>query len=300
MVPHRLRLEFVCLAAIWGASFLFIRVAAPEFGPMSLMLVRCLVGAAILVPLAVARHGMPALVAQVRPAWGRLFVAGVLNSAIPFVMFGFAGLYLSAGFASILNATTPIFGAVVGYLWFGDRLTAIRVAGLVIGLAGVALISWQRVGVAEGGMGAIAVLACLVATFAYGYAGNFAKVRLARIDPLVLAAGSQVAAMVMLVPGGIASWPAQWPTTAAWSSALALGAVCTGIAYVIFFRLIGRVKASAALSVTFLIPVFGVLWGWLFLAEQVDHWMLVGGAVVVLGTALATGMFAVGRAGRQP
>ena len=300
MVPHRLRLEFVCLAAIWGASFLFIRVAAPEFGPMPLMLMRCLIGAAILFPLALSRHRMHGLAAQVGPAWGRLFVAGLLNSAIPFVMFGFAGLYLSAGFASILNATTPIFGAVVGYLWLGDRLTPIRAAGLVIGLAGVALISWQRVDIAEGSMGLLAVLACLVATFTYGIAGNFAKTRLTQIDPLVLAAGSQVGALIALVPGGIAFWPAQWPTAAAWASAFALGSLCTGIAYVLFFRLIGRLSASAALSVTFLIPVFGVLWGWLFLAEQVDLWMLLGGAVVVLGTALATGMIGLPRPGRQP
>ena len=267
---------------------------------MPLMLMRCLVAAAILLPLALARHRVRGLAAQVRPAWGRLFLAGLLNSAIPFVMFGFAGLYLSAGFASILNATTPIFGAIVGYLWLGDRLTPLRAAGLVIGLAGVALISWQRVDVAEGSMGVLAVLACLVATFTYGIAGNFTKTRLMRIDPLVLAAGSQAGALIALVPGGIAFWPDRWPSPAAWGSALALGALCTGFAYVLFFRLIGRLSASAALSVTFLIPVFGVLWGWLFLAEQVDLWMLLGGTVVVLGTALATGMIGLGRPRRQP
>lgn len=299
MVPYRQRLEFVCLAAIWGASFLFIRVAVPEFGALPLMMVRCLVGAAILVPLAFARHGAAGLAAHAGPAWGRLFAAGVMNSAVPFAMFGFAGLYLSAGFSSILNATVPIFGAIVGVVWLRERLTAARIAGLVIGLAGVALISWQRVDIAGGGMGVLAVLACLVATFSYAVAGNFAKTRLARIDPLVLAAGSQAGALLALLPGGVALWPAQWPSAGAWACALALGALCTGFAYVLFFRLISRLSASAALSVTFLIPVFGVFWGWLFLAETVDVWMLTGGAVVVLGTALASGMLGFG-ARRQP
>jgi drug/metabolite transporter (DMT)-like permease len=289
MVPHRQRLEFVCLAAIWGASFLFIRIAAPEFGPMPLMLLRCLVGAVVLLPLALARHGPRGLAAQGAAAWGRLLVAGVLSSAIPFVMFGFAGLWLTAGFASILNATTPIFGAIVGYFWLRDRLTPARVLGLVVGLAGVALISGQRVGMEEGGYGVLAVLACLVATSSYAISGNFAKTRLAGVDPLVLAAGSQVAAVLVLLPGGVSFWPALWPSGAAWASAAALGGMCTGLAFVLFFRLIGQVSASTALSVTFLIPVFGVFWGWLFLEERVDLRMVLGGAVVVLGTALATG-----------
>ena len=287
---RRNQAEFLLLAAIWGASFLFMRVAAPEFGPIPLMMVRCAIGAAVLLPIAWARKGGSRLVRQATEDSGRLFVAGLFNSAIPFVMFGFAALSLTAGFSSILNATTPIFGAIVGYFWLKDRLTGWRVAGLLIGIGGVVLLSWDKASFRDGDGGGWAVIACLVATFCYGIAGNFAKKHLTGIDPLIVAAGSQMGAMLVLVPAGILLWPSQQPSVAAWLCALVLGAACTGLAYVLFFRLIANVSSSAALSVTFLIPIFGVVWGWLFLAESIDLSMLTGGAVVVLGTALATGL----------
>jgi len=291
---RRHQFEFILLAAIWGASFLFMRVAAPEFGPVPLMLMRCGIGAAVLLPIAWARFGSARLVGRGREQGGRLFVAGLFNSAIPFVMFGFAALTLSAGFASILNASTPIFGALIGYVWLKERLTRWRVAGLLIGIGGVALLSWERASIREVDGVGLAVLAILVATFCYGIAGNYARKKLAGIEPLIVAAGSQVAATLVLVVPGVAQWPALPPSGAAWVSALVLGSVCTGLAYVLFFRLIAQVSASAALSVTFLIPVFGVLWGVLFLAESVDLAMIIGGALIVAGTALATGVLAAG------
>jgi drug/metabolite transporter (DMT)-like permease len=194
------------------------------------------------------------------------------------------------GFSSILNATAPIFGAIVGYFWLKDRLTAWRAAGLLIGIAGVVVLSWDKASFRGGDAAGWAVLACLVATFCYGIAGNFAKRHLGGIDPLVVAAGSQVGATLALLVPGIALWPADVPTIRAWAAALVLGAASTGLAYALFFRLIANVSSAAALSVTFLIPVFGVLWGWLFLAETVDGSMVTGAAVVLLGTALSTGI----------
>jgi drug/metabolite transporter (DMT)-like permease len=286
----RHQFEFVLLGAVWGASFLFMRVSVPEFGPLPLMLVRCAIGAAVLLPIAAARHGGWRLFEDARNHGLRLLFAGTMNSAIPFVMFGFAALSLSAGFSSILNATAPIFGAIVGYFWLRDRLAAWRVGGLLIGISGVAVLSWDKASFRGGDAGGWAVLACLVATFCYGVAGTFAKRRLANIDPLVVAAGSQLGAMLVLLVPGLAQWPAATPSAGAWIGALALGSACTGLAFVLFFRLIAKVSSSAALSVTFLIPLFGVLWGWLFLAETVDASMLTGGAIVVLGTMLSTGV----------
>ncbi len=291
---RRYQLEFLLLAALWGASFLFMRIAAPEFGPMPLMLLRCLVGAAVLLPIAWAREGGAQLARVARQSGGRLLFAGIFNSAIPFVMFGYAALALNAGFSSILNATTPIFGAIVAYLWLKERLTGWRVAGLVIGIAGVVVLSWEKASFREGEAGGWAVLACLVATFCYGIAGNFAKRHLGGVHPLMVATGSQMGAMLVLLPPGLASWPQQMPSLAAWASAFALGSACTGLAYLLFFRLIANVSASVALSVTYLIPLFGIAWGWLFLAETVDPPMVIGGAIVVLGTALATGMLRPG------
>ena len=152
------------------------------------------------------------------------------------------------------------------------------------------MLSWEKVSFREGSAGGWAVIACLAATFCYGIAGNFAKKHLGGINPLVVAAGSQVGATLALLPAGLGQWPAVSPSAAAWLAALVLGSACTGLAYVLFFRLIANVSASAALSVTFLIPVFGIFWGWLFLGETVDLSMLTGGLIVILGTALATGL----------
>ena len=289
----RYQLEFLLLAALWGASFLFMRVAAPEFGPLPLMLLRCLVGALVLLPIAWAREG-GRLFRIGRANSGRLLLAGIFNSAIPFVMFGYAALALNAGFSSILNATAPIFGAIVAYVWLKERLTRWRIAGLAIGIAGVVVLSWDKASFRGDGAGGWAVLACLVATFCYGIAGNFVKRRLGGVHPLLVAAGSQVGATLVLLPPGLAGWPQQSPSMVAWASALALGSACTGLAYVLFFRLIANVSASVALSVTYLIPLFGIGWGWLFLSETVDLPMVIGGAIVVLGTALATGMLRPG------
>ena len=142
-MSRRYQFEFVLLAAVWGASFLFMRIAAPAFGPLPLMALRCAIGAAVLVPI-VLLVSRPTVVDVVRRRGGSLLFAGLVNSAIPFVLFGFAALSLSAGFASILNATTPIFGAVVGYLWLHERLTPLRIIGLVVGLAGVVVLSWDK------------------------------------------------------------------------------------------------------------------------------------------------------------
>ena len=291
---RRFQLEFVLLAALWGASFLFMRIAAPEFGPMPLMLVRCLVGAVVLLPIALAREGGGGLARAARAASGRLFVAGIFNSAIPFVMFGYAALALNAGFSSILNATAPIFGAIIAYAWLKERLSGWRIAGLAIGIAGVVVLSWDKASFRGDAAGGWAVLACLVATFCYGIAGNFVRRHLGGTHPLLVATGSQLAATLVLSAPGIAAWPQEPPSAASWACAITLGSACTGLAYVLFFRLIANVSASAALSVTYLIPLFGIAWGWLFLGETVDLPMLAGGAIVVLGTALATGMLRPG------
>ncbi len=295
-MSRRYQFEFVLLAAVWGASFLFMRIAAPAFGPLPLMALRCAIGAAVLVPI-VLLVSRPTVVDVVRRRGGSLLFAGLVNSAIPFVLFGFAALSLSAGFASILNATTPIFGAVVGYLWLHERLTPLRIIGLVVGLAGVVVLSWDKATFGADGT-FWAVVGILVATACYGVAGNFAKRAFVGVDPVIVAAGSQTGALLVLLGPGIAAWPDAAPPLAAWLCALALGAVSTGLAYLLFYRLIASAGPSAAMSVTFLIPVFGVVWGMLFLGETLDAPTVVGGAIVLLGTALATGVLAPARDSR--
>ena len=278
-------IELLLLAALWGASFLFMRVAAPVFGPVPLIAVRVGVAAAALLPVLALRRGLPALRGRIRP----VLVTGAINSALPFCLLAYTTLSVTAGLASILNATSPLWGAIVAHLWLKDRLTAGRAAGLALGFAGVAYLFWGRAAFRSGGAGA-AVVAALVATASYGVAASYAKRRLAGVNPLAVAAGSQLAAALLLVGPALALWPAHAVPPRAWAAAIALGVLGTAVAYVLYFRLIDRIGPARAIAVTFLIPPFAVAWGRAFLGETITPRMLVGASVVLLGTALATGL----------
>ena len=290
---------FVALAAIWGASFLFMRVAAPIFGPVPLMLLRCAVGAATLVPVLLLFGRPEDLVANAR----HVAIVGVLNSAVPFVLLGVATLVLSAGVTSIMNSLAPLWSAGVAFLWLGDRLTPLQALGLCLGVAGVIVLASGDIDAgAAGGAGAAALpfLAALAATAFYGLSANYARRFLSGVDPLALATGSQLSATLALAVPGLLLWPdlsapGAAPGLVGWGSVLALGTVCTGLAYLLFFHLIGSVGATRTIAVTFAIPVFGVGWGAWLLGERVDAATLAGGAIVVLGTALTTGVLAARR-----
>lgn len=277
--------EMLLLAAIWGSSFLFMRMGAGEFGPVALAALRVAGAALFLMPLLHWRGQMGAL-RRHAPA---IFVVGLLNSALPFLCFAYAALTIGAGLASIFNAATPLFGALIAWLWLKDRLTPSRVLGLAIGFAGVLGLVWQQASFAPGGNG-WALLACLLATLMYGVAASTTKRFLTGVPPLALAAGSQLSAALVLALPALWWWPARMPSATAWAAVVSLALLCTGIAYVLFFRLIGKIGPANTIAVTFLIPVFAVLWGMLFLGEAVTLPMLAGCAVIVLGTGLATGL----------
>jgi len=277
--------ELFGLAALWGASFLLMRMGAAEFGPVALAAIRVTGAALLLVPLLACRGHLRAL----RQHWRPILVVGLTNTALPFLCFSYAALSITAGMSSIFNAASPLFGALIARLWLGDRLTPARIAGLAIGFGGVLGMSWTNGSFRTGGSG-WAILACLVATLSYGFSPNYTKRRLQGAAPLAIAAGSQVAATLMLIVPAILWWPAQNPTAADWLSAAVLAFVCTGFAYILYFRLIANVGPSNAIAVTFLIPAFAVVWGWMFLGERVTLAMIVGCAVILLGTALATGL----------
>jgi drug/metabolite transporter (DMT)-like permease len=277
--------DLTLLAALWGGSFLFMRYAAPAFGALPLMWLRVTIATVCLLPLLIWRGQVGAL----RERIGVVTVMGLFNSAIPFVLIAWATLSITAGLASILNATVPIMTALIGALWLRDTLGAGRLAGLVIGMAGVVLLAADKADFKPGGSG-WALLAMVGATLCYGFAANYTKRHLTGVPPMVNAAGSQIVSAVALTPFALWTWPAQTPEPLAWGAAVVLGIGCTAVAYVLFFRLIERVGASRAVTVTFLVPVFGTLWGALFLGETVTGAMLVGGAIVLVGTGLSTGV----------
>lgn len=277
-------LQLVTLAAIWGASFLFMRMGAPEFGVIPLIALRVAIAAVLLSPVlrdASARrefrtHAVP------------LFVVGVANSALPFCLLTYAALFVTAGTDSILNATTPLWTALVAYVWLRTPLTKPQTLGLAVGFAGVVVLAGSAVGAgAAGTPGAIA--AAMLATLSYGFAAHYSKRKLANVRPFVSAFGSQLFAAIVLTPLAAPLWPRGDVHASAWIAVVLLGAVCTAIAYLLYFRLIRNAGAQYAASVTFLIPLFGVVWGAVFLHETITAQTLAGCAIILLGTALATG-----------
>jgi drug/metabolite transporter (DMT)-like permease len=301
-------LEFILLAAIWGASFLLMKLGASDFGPFLTAFLRVLLASAFLLPLLIWRGQLDALKKNYRAI---LFV-GMLNSGIPFALFSFAVLHITTGLTSILNATVPLWGALVAWMWLKDKPASSRILGLAIGFAGVAALSWDKASFKAGAattegvslttegvslyMPGLAVVACLLATLCYGIAASFTKKYLTGVPPLASATGSQIGATLLLATPGIMTLPAQMPGLRAWGAIVLLAFFCTAVAYVLYFRIIERAGPSRAVAVTFLIPVFGVAYGAVLLSEQITLTMIVCGAVIVLGTALSTGVLKLSKA----
>ena len=287
-------IDLLLLAAIWGSSFLFMRLVVPAFGPVALAFVRVSGAALLLLPLLAWRGEWPHL----RRHWAKLIVLGLANSALPFLCFGYAMVTLPVGLAAIFNAATPLFTAALAWAWLGDPLDRWRSLGLALGFAGVAgLALVKSLGGASLGalrldwITALAIAACLAGTLMYGYAANFSKRYLAGVPSMAMATGTQAAAgLALLLPAWLA-WPAQAPTPRDWALAAALSVLASGLAYILYFRLIARVGPTQASTVTFLIPVFAAVWGGLVLDEQVTLAMALGGAVILAGTALVLGLW---------
>lgn len=271
------------LAALWGASYLFMRVCAGEFGAMTLAGARAAIAAALLLPLLAGDWS------ALRRHWKPVLLVGLTNSALPFVLFALAALGINASLSAIFNAATPLYAAVIGRVWLGEPIGRTRAAGLALGFCGVVWLAADNASFKPGATG-WAVLACVAATMLYAFSAHFSKRYLATVPPLAVAAGSQLAAALVLAPAALVLHPATAPSARAWGALLCLGALCTALAYVLFFRLIARVGAARTMAVPFLVPAFGVLWGVLFLGETFTKAMAAGSALIVLGTALATGL----------
>lgn len=282
-------IDFLLLSAIWGASFMFMRVATVEFGALPTAALRVAIAALFLLPLLLWRGLGP----ELRRHWKPVLVVGVLNSGIPFACYSFALLTITTGLSAILNATVPLFGAIVAWLWLKDRPHGSRIVGLAAGFAGVALLAWDKASFKPDASGLApgwAVLACLLATLCYGISASYAKRYLAGLPPLVTATGSQIGATLGLALPALWLWPAQSPSLAAWGALVAVGVLCTGVAYILYFRLIEHAGPAHALAVTFVVPVFAVVYGALLLGEAVTGWMALCGLVIAAGTALSTGL----------
>jgi drug/metabolite transporter (DMT)-like permease len=274
-------LLLVGLAAVWGASFIFMRIAAPSFGALALAETRVLIaGFALLAYAVAAGRALPR-----RADWRIHLFIGAFNSGIPFALFAFAALHIGVSYMAVLNATSPLFGALFGVALGRERLRPGKVAGILLGIAGVALLV---------GLGPVAVtawtfaaaVASLVASACYGFAGHYAKSLGGAMTPLTLALGSQLGAAVVLAPVTLFALPTGLPPGRAVASVAVLAIVCTAAAYLAYFRLLVRIGPVRALTVTFLIPVFGLLWGAVFFQEPITASMIAGCATVLLATGL--------------
>jgi drug/metabolite transporter (DMT)-like permease len=256
--------RLLALAALWGGSFLFMRVAVAPLGPIGTAELRVLLASATLL----AWLRVAGIRLDLRREWQLYLAVGTINSAAPFALWAFSALYLPVSYLVVLNATSPLYGALVAAAWLGERLTTRAALGLAAGVGGVAVLV---------GLGPLqptpqvvwAIAAGALASLCYAVAAAYLK--------------RATLALLPLLP---AMPPAAWPAPGEWTAVIALGVLCTAIPYLLYFRLIADVGATRALTVTFLIPMFGMLWGALVLGETITGTMAAGCGLVLLGTAL--------------
>jgi drug/metabolite transporter (DMT)-like permease len=270
-------LELAVLGAIWGGSFLFMRIAAPAFGPVPLVEARLALGGLILLPL-LWRTTLTG--AQ----WLRLTAIAAINNALPFVLFAWGAERAPAGIGAISNSMAALFVVLVAFLLYREPIGLRRGIGLALGFVGVVVLASGRMG---GSSVWPAALAGTTAALCYGFGVNWVRRHLSGVPAGTVAAASLLGASVLLAPFAFVTWPAQVPSVRAWLSALALGCVCTGLAYVLFYRLIHRIGASRAAMVTYVVPLFGVVWANVVLGEPITMTMAASGALILGGVFLS-------------
>lgn len=278
--------RLLLLALLWGGAYLFMRSAAPAFGPGPMIFLRMALGSLlILLPLTLWRGGL----APMRKHWRPIAVMGIVFTALPFIGLGYAALSITAGMMAVIQSAAPIFSAIVGRIWLREPISPIRATGLVIGLGGVALLVWDKVGARDDA--SVAILITIAMTVLWGVSSNFARVKLAGVDPLATATGAISAAALVLAPIAAWTWPADPPSLKAWAEVAFLGVASTGFGFILYFGLIGAIGAVRATSVTFLIPAVTMVLGALYLQEPLTLRMILGCAVVLIGTALTLGLY---------
>lgn len=275
----RTPLELTALGAVWGGSFLFMRVAAPDFGAFPLVEARLALGALILMPFLWRAR------AQFTPAlWLRIAGIAAVNSVLPFALFAWGAERAPAGIGAITNAMTVMFTALVAFMLYGEHIAARRLVGLAAGFVGVVVLASDKTAGASVGLAAIAGT---TASLCYGFGINLVRHHLAGYPAAAVAAANLAAGAVLLAPLALYTWPHHPIAFTSWISALLLGVLCTGIAFVFYYRLIARIGAARTSTVTYLIPLFGVIWAWLLLGEPLTLKMALAGVLILAGVGVS-------------
>ena len=284
-VSTRNLLELLLLASLWGGSFLLLRVTAPSFGPIFLIEMRVLMGLVVLLPILLISGKQKELIAN----WRTIALVSLTNMCLPFCLLAFASLSLGAGMISILNATVPFFAAAIGLMLFGQKVSMAAASGLIVGFSGVVVLMAGDSQSTGAGTTLLAFAAGLAAALCYGFSTNVINHRLLGVSGLAITTGSLFFTVIYLLPVLFWNLPDTLPGTTMWLYVFILGTACTGLAYVLFYRLIMRMGAYQTLTVTYLVPVFSMLYGFFLLAEVVTGVMLGGSLLVLLGVAVTTG-----------
>lgn len=275
----RTPIELTLLGAIWGGSFLFMRVAAADFGPLPLVEARLALGGLVLTPFLWRARAQFTLT-----LWLRIAGIAAINAVIPFALFAWGAERAPAGIGAISNAMTVMFTYLVAHFFFGERVGARRLIGLIAGFVGVAILASGKTAGADVWQAALAGTAAAVC---YGFGINLVRRYLTGYPSAAVAAANLIAGALLLAPLAAWSWPSQPIPAASWTSAVLLGVLCTGAAFVLYYRLIARIGAPRASTVTYLIPLFGVIWAWLILGEPLTVTMALAGALILSGVALS-------------
>lgn len=281
------------LAAIWGASFLFIKVAVGVLGPVVLMFLRVAIASTALALYVFLRRGH----LSIRKWWKQYLLLGLINAAIPFTFISIAELHLSASLAAVLNATTPLFTALVAWIWLKDAMTVKKLLGLVMGVVGVAvLVGWTP---GESTLGLLVPASfSLLAAVSYAFGGVYSSVAFKGANSMDMAVGQQVGASLVMLPVAAATLHSSTLSPGVVLAVLGLSVLCTAFAYLLYFALIANVGPVKALSVTFLVPIFGVLWGFLFLHEPVSINLIIGLCIILASVLLVVRKGSVRKTGR--
>lgn len=271
----------ILLSAIWGSSFIFMRILAPVFGAFGTAGLRLFIAGTVLLIV----YKWSTYKINWKRDWKFLAIVGLLNSAIPFSLFSFAALHLPASISVVINTMTPMFGALFAALILNEMLTKQKAMGLLIGAVGVFIVSGSK-SIPESPLALLSIFACIMATACYGFSGALIKKHAKEIESKALAGGSQFFAGLMLLPLVIYQGQSVHVTLNIALLMLVFAIVCSAVAYLIYFYLIKELGPTSALSVTFLMPVFGMVWGYLILNEQMHREMLIGAFIIILGTFL--------------
>ncbi|MCY7295000.1 DMT family transporter [Alteromonas sp. a30] len=283
--------ELLLLSAVWGASFMFMRIASPEIAPAALTFIRCVIATFILGAIVYLSYKQE--IRHTLTHWWPLTLLAVTNTALPFSLWGYVSLFMESGPMGVINATAPMFSSLIAFIWLKDKLSKSAIFGMCLGFSGVTILL-----ISPNDTVSIALFPALLGLFAcanYGLAACVSKAKAAGLKPMTVAAGSQFYSAIILLPFALISWPQKMPSIEAISSTAALGIGCSGYAFYLYYKLIAEQGIARTMTNMYLIPLFAILWGGIFLGETLALRTAIGGAIILIGVAFTTGYLQFGR-----